>query len=453
MKKTILALIGPMLFTLTLFAACGEQAKITDVQNGVTLSSSKPVPCKGAALNGNDWYENGEVWTKVGFITLSKPTKVERSGMNYCRNLDGTPVTLTIEENKTGKARSFTTSAKYFYFEIYSTAKIVGEGIKEIGVDKLSLFDVAVTTTSRNEMFVKAAYIGDKEISLIGGKVFNSTTGLTLSSLPPGVVKLLVCFNEAGTDTCNDVVQGGKMDPQNGIYLKAVKANFAPYKVISYVEDPNKEQNLVAELMSDGSFSAPGEVHDVDFTIVDTKKPITPTTPTCTGIQVTGACAIGNSIQHVGYTGDIANWGQANENVFRMTGTAEAVSLIADSTRKAGTVVHVDLNGQVSNNPDNVYYRQLRTTVNALNIGQRYEADYCVWSSSGGLMGVELHQSSGSPGQPWPNDGIYVTVVLPPSTWVCDGWTFVALLNTQQYYNLHIANLSGTLLADDVVIK
>lgn len=445
MKQFLMALAGLILIT-----ACGSQAKQTEVQKGVTLSANQDLTCKGAAFQGNEWYSKGAVWSEVDFVNFTQPINVERSGVNYCRNETGQVVTLTVKDPKSGATKSFETSADHFYFEITDAGKIVGDGITEVKVEVLGKFDVEVTTTSRNELYIKYASDDDKEILFTKGRVFNSTSGVTLAGLAPGVIKILVCFNEAGTETCNNVVVGGKMDPQNRIYLKTVQTNFDPFKLMNYVEE-NKEQSLVAELMADGSFSAPVKVQEVDFGT--TSNPTTTPTQACAGIQTTGACANGNGVQHLGYTSDVASWNQSAEYIFRMSGTPESVTLVNDSTRATGTVARVDLSGQVSSNPDQIHYRQLRAPINALTIGQRYEIDYCLWSSSGGFMGVELHQSSGTPGQPWPNGGIYVTVTLPPSTWVCDGWSFLATLNTQQFYNLHIAGLSGTLLADDLRVR
>lgn len=446
MKQFLMALAGLILIT-----ACGSQAKQTDVQKGVTLTANQDLTCKGAAFQGNEWYSKGKVWSEVDFVNFSQPTQVERSGINYCRNESGQVVTLTVTDPKSGKSKSFETSADHFYFEITDAGKIVGDGITEVKVEVLGRFDVEVTTTSRNELYIKSGTVDGKEIIFTKGRVFNSTSGVILSSLSPGVIKLLVCFNEAGTETCNNVVIGGKMDPKNSVYLKVVQTNFDPYLIVNY-ETENKEQSLVAELMADGSFSSipTSTVNLIVWeggTIICTDDcPVDPDMNTVDGLY--GSHARGYNIVHTGASwADISDWGQSLFSFWCRMQVAGSCgytpSLINDSSRNAGTWASTNLPGTFGDSADD---RQFRRNV-TITDGKKYNIKYCVRTASGAPLYMDVVSTNNA------GDQLQVSIfdlVMSANTLYCDSFTFEATATGSFYLSGHIGTVSaGDIRFDD----
>lgn len=444
MKRFLLALAGLILIT-----ACGSQAKQTDVQKGSTLSATQELSCKGAAFQGNEWYVKGAVWSEVDFVNFTQPTKVERSGMNYCRNETGQAVTLTVKEIDGEKTRSFVTTEDHFYFEITSAGKIVGDGITEVKSITLGKFDVEVTTPSRNELYIKYGSVDGKEIIFTKGRVFNSTSSVILSSLTPGIIKLIVCFNEAGTETCNNVASGGKMDPQNSVNLKTVQTNFDPHKILNYVEE-NKEEALITELMADGSFSSvsPTTINLIvwEGTTICMDCPIDPDLNVVDGLY--GTHARGFNIVHTGAVWtDISDWGQSLFSFWCRMQVAGSCgytpSLINDSARSAGTWASTNLPGTFGDSADD---RQFRRSV-TITDGKRYNIKYCVRTASGAPMYMDLVSTNNA------GDQLQVSIydlVMSANTLYCDSFTFEATSTGSFYLSGHIGSVSaGDIRFDD----
>lgn len=446
MKQFLLAIAGLILIT-----ACGSQAKITEVQKGVTLSADQDLSCKGSAFQGNEWYAKGSVWSEVEFVSFTKATKVERSGMNYCRNDSGQAVTLTVKEIGGEKTRSFTTSADHFYFEITDAGKVVGEGIVPVEVFTLGTFDVSITTSTRNEMFVLVATLDGKEILMPGGRVFNSTQGLTLENLTPGVLRLVICHNVVDTTTCNNIVVDGKMDSQNGIYLKVVQTTNNPFLIVNY-DVLNKEQALVVELMADGSFSS---ISQSTTQLIIWENTVTICVTNCTTTDdynivdgLYGTHARGYRIVHTGASwADISDWGQSQFSFWcRMQAGGScgfSPSLVNDSSRNAGTWADANLPGTFGDSSDD---RQFRRTI-SITTGKKYNIKYCVKDASGGPMYFDIVSTNNSGNQL--QVSIY-DLVMSANSLYCDSFTFEATATGSFYLAGHIGSISaGNIRFDD----
>lgn len=444
MKKLIMSALTMGMLVLM---ACGTTAQVTDVEKGVTISADQSLTCKGSAFQGNEWYSKGEVWNEVDFVNLAKPTKVERSGMNYCRNNSGQTVTLTVTDDKSGQTKSFATSETHFYFEVDSNGKIVGiDGVTPVGPG----FDIAVTTTSKNELYVKSATLDGKEITINGSTAFSSVSGLTLPSVLPGVVELLVCFNVTDMTTCHNVVLGGKMDPQNSVYLKVKQKSFAPYLIVSYVE-VNKEESLVAELMIDGSFASPAKITPIIWD-VSTVEPECPGCKPIVDLNVVdglyGSHAKGLNIVATGAVWiDIGDWGQSQFSLWcRMQvggNCGYSLASVNDTSRSAGSWEQVLLPGIFGDSPDD---RQARRTV-TITDGKKYSIKYCIKTAAGGSMYYDVVSTNNT------GDQLQVSIydlLLSANTLYCDSFTFEATATGSFYLAGHIGSISaGDLRFDD----